>query len=104
MMAHYLRVDYSYSATTIRKIAYGKNTPTPATDPIVRQVLKAAATLRTAIVRPGAYLVDSIPWLKYLPWYGRELKREFENVKRLNLNQLNHVRQQIVSMTLPMFT
>ncbi|OAX32481.1 cytochrome P450 [Rhizopogon vinicolor AM-OR11-026] len=55
----------------------------------IERVLKA--------MRPGAYLVDSIPWLKYLPWYGRELKRGYESSKRLYIRQLNHVKQQIQS-------
>jgi len=103
-MTHYLWVDESYSVTTIRKIAYGKNTPTNATDPVIKQVLQGNALLRRSIVRPGAYLVDSIPWLKYIPWYGRELKRVFQKNKRLHLSQLNRVRQQMVSISLSMLT
>ncbi|KAG2041818.1 hypothetical protein BDR03DRAFT_945723 [Suillus americanus] len=30
------------------------------------------------VLRPGAYLVDTIPWLDHLPWYAQVLKREFE--------------------------
>ncbi|KAG2335688.1 cytochrome P450, partial [Suillus weaverae] len=56
----------TYGATTIMKVAYGKNTPTYATDPNVVEVQQTIKMV-AEILRPGAYLVDSIPWLKYLP-------------------------------------
>ncbi|KAG2346919.1 cytochrome P450 [Suillus weaverae] len=86
----------TYVATIIMIVAYGKNTPTYATDPSVvemRQIVK----LFTAIIRPGAYLVDSIPWLKYLPWYGRDLKLAFERIKKLHTGQLEWVKEQMQS-------
>jgi cytochrome P450 len=86
----------TYSATIILKVTYGKNTPTSATDP---EVIEALQMMRRfiEILRPGLYLVDSIPWLKYLPWYGRDLKLEFEKRKKFNLGQLNRVREQMQS-------
>ncbi|KAG1718603.1 cytochrome P450 [Suillus lakei] len=84
----------TYAATTITKVAYGKTTPTSATDPEARHVREHFQILRKTL-RPGAYLVDFIPWLKYLPWYAQELKRGFEESKQLNTDQLNRVKQQI---------
>jgi hypothetical protein len=84
------------------KVAHGKTTPTSATDPEVIEVRQIITVLRTA-VRPGAYLVDSIPWLKYFPWYGKGLKRGFERSERLYTNQLNRVKEQIVCSALPVF-
>lgn len=56
-------------------------------------------------LRPDAfYLVDSIPWLKHIPWYGRELKQGFERSKRLNIGQLNRVKEQMVGFALTIFT
>ncbi|KAG1816780.1 cytochrome P450 [Suillus subaureus] len=84
----------TYAATTIMKVAYGKNTPTFATDPEmveVNQFLKMARALQ----RPGAYLVDSIPWLKYFPWYGPDLKLNFERSKKLHTSDLNRVKEQM---------
>ncbi|KAG1841527.1 cytochrome P450 [Suillus subalutaceus] len=86
----------TYAATIILKVTYGKNTPTSATDPDVIEALQMMRRL-IEIMRPGAYLVDSIPWLKYLPWYGRDLKLEFESRKKFNLGQLNRVREQMQS-------
>jgi hypothetical protein len=45
-------------------------------------------------LRPDAfYLVDSIPWLKHIPWYGRELKRGVEKSKQLNIGQLHRAKE-----------
>ncbi|KAG1888059.1 cytochrome P450 [Suillus subluteus] len=84
----------TYAATTIMKVAYGKSTPTSATDPEVVEI-KQRVRMSTAVTHPGDYLVDWIPWLKYLPWYGRDLKRAFESTKKLNTGQLNRVKEQM---------
>ncbi|OAX34409.1 cytochrome P450, partial [Rhizopogon vinicolor AM-OR11-026] len=89
---HYLRV--CYASTTIMKVAYGKNAPATATDPEVIQVHQVMAIFVTAETS-GTYLVESIPWLKYLPWYDRELKRGYESSKRIHTSQLNRVKQQM---------
>jgi cytochrome P450 len=86
----------SYAATTITKVAYGRTTPTSATDPEARLIRENFQLLRKTL-RPGAYLVDMIPWLKYLPWYAQELKRGFERNRQLNTDQLNRVKRQIQS-------
>ncbi|OAX31873.1 cytochrome P450 [Rhizopogon vinicolor AM-OR11-026] len=88
----------TYAATISMKIAYGKDKITSATDPDAREAREGLHRV-AKVLRPGAYLVDSIPWLKYLPWYGRELKRGFESTRGLHMRQLNHVRQQIQSNT-----
>ncbi|KAG2339978.1 cytochrome P450 [Suillus weaverae] len=85
-----------YAATTIMKVAYGKNTPMYATDLEVVE-LRQTIKMFTAISRPGAYLVDSIPWLKYLPWYGRDLKLGFEGMKKLHTSKLECVKEQMQS-------
>ncbi|KAG2067030.1 cytochrome P450 [Suillus decipiens] len=84
----------TYSAVTITKIAYGKTTPVSASDP---DVMEARLLLRSAagVLRHGYYLVDSIPWLKYIPWYAPDLREEFERSTRRYTKQLNRVRQQI---------
>ncbi|KAG2034133.1 cytochrome P450 [Suillus americanus] len=86
----------TYAATTITKVAYGKTTPTSATDPEARLIRENFQLLRKTL-RPGAYLVDVIPWLKYLPWYGQELKQGFERNRQLNTDQLNRVKRQMQS-------
>jgi hypothetical protein len=102
-MICYLRVFESFAAATILKVAYGKTTPTSATDPEIREARQLTWRLRT-ILRHGHYLIDSIPWLKYLPGYAPELKDEFERTRRLYTGQLNRVKLQMVRVALPVFT
>ncbi|KAG1856694.1 cytochrome P450 [Suillus subalutaceus] len=87
----------TYAATTIMKVAYAKNTPTSGTDPEVVEMLQMSRMV-ARILRPGAYLVDSIPWLKYLPWYGRELKLGFESRKKVHIDDMERVKEQMTEM------
>ncbi|KAG0694288.1 cytochrome P450 [Suillus ampliporus] len=86
----------TFSATTIMKVAYGKNTPTSATDPDVIEMNKVIR-MTGAVLRPGAYLADTIPWLKYLPWYGRDLKRGAVRRHKISTGYLNRVKEQMKS-------
>ncbi|KAG2034246.1 cytochrome P450 [Suillus americanus] len=84
----------SYAVTTVLTVAYGKATPTSAADPEVRSVRQLMSIFRT-VLRPGAYWVDTIPWLRYLPWYGRKFTREFESNRKLFASQMNRLKQQL---------
>ncbi|KAG1736938.1 cytochrome P450 [Suillus paluster] len=86
----------TYDATTTMKVAYGKTTPTLATDP---EVIEMSQLIRTtgAVIRTSAYLVNTIPWLKYLPWYSRDLKQGFERRKNIYMGHLNRVKEQMQS-------
>ncbi|KAG2144723.1 cytochrome P450 [Suillus bovinus] len=87
----------TFSSTTMMKVAYGTTTPTSATDPLVREMYQLMKVV-SKLLRPDAYyLVDSIPWLKHIPWYGQELKQGFERSKRLHTGQLNRVKEQMRS-------
>ncbi|KAG1742246.1 cytochrome P450 [Suillus paluster] len=86
----------TFAAAITMKVAYGKTTPTSATDPEVIQLRKHLRVFREAVL-PGTYLVDMMPWLKYLPWYGRELRQGFEGNRQLYIYQLNRVKQQMQS-------
>ncbi|KAG1904597.1 cytochrome P450 [Suillus fuscotomentosus] len=86
----------TYAATTIMKVAYGKTAPTSATDPdVVALRRRIRFSQRAMILYPGAYLVNAIPWLKYLPWYARDLKQEFEKEKKHNIGRLNLVKEKM---------
>jgi hypothetical protein len=84
------------------KVAYGKNTPTAATDPEVIEIHQIAKVART-VLSSDPYLVEWIPWLKYLPWYCQELKREYEKSKRMDNRHMNRVRQEIVRIASQIF-
>jgi hypothetical protein len=79
-------------------VAYGKDTPTSAADPEVRAIHQYMTVFRT-VLQPGAYWVDTIPWLRYLPWYGRKLNSEFEVSRKVYFGQMNRLKQQLVRMS-----
>ncbi|KAF9245019.1 cytochrome P450 [Melanogaster broomeanus] len=94
--AHYQDHAQTYAASVILKLAYGKNTPTHATDPDVVEVRKSGHRLHAAL-RPGAYLVDIFPFLKYLPWYGQDLRKGHLLDRRLFSRQMDAVKHEMNS-------
>lgn len=89
---------HSYAASVIMAITYGKITPTSYSDPEVQQVNKCLSRLGSAI-RPGAYLVDSYPILRYVPGYLDTLQQYHREELALFRSQLDAVRQQMVFNT-----
>ena len=86
-----------YAASVILHLTYGKSTPTSNDDPEVARIHQVMQNFQQAL-RPGAYLVDRIPWLKYIPGYGREIK-EFHKIELgLFRDQMDRVRSEMVSM------
>ncbi|KIJ67582.1 hypothetical protein HYDPIDRAFT_174015 [Hydnomerulius pinastri MD-312] len=93
---HYQGHVRTYAASVVIKLTYGKSAPTHATDPDVLQVRKSLDRFR-AVFRPGAYLVDIFPFLKYLPWYGRDLRNGHADDLSLYRRQLDNVRRDMMS-------
>ncbi|KAI9461381.1 cytochrome P450 [Boletus coccyginus] len=83
-----------YAASVIMSITYGKTTPTAYSDPEVVAVNRCLARFGQAM-RPGAYLVDTYPILKYVPGYLTQLKKWHEEELALFQGQLNLVREQM---------
>ncbi|KAF8549342.1 cytochrome P450 [Imleria badia] len=83
-----------FSASVTLRLTYGKSTPTSNDDPEVVRIHKASKNFQRTM-RPGAYLVDRIPLLKWIPGYGRELK-EYHNFEiQLYRDQLDRVRSEM---------
>ena len=85
----------SYAASVILRVTYGKTSPTSNDDPEVVRIRQVLLNFETAL-RPGAYFVDRIPWLKYVPGYGRQLKEFHRYELALFRDQLNRVRDDMV--------
>ncbi|KAG1754084.1 cytochrome P450 [Suillus paluster] len=72
----------TFVSSVIMKVAYGKNTRTFAGDLELKDARQRIEELGKS-QRPGAYLVDSIPWLRYIPWYGKDLREGFERGRKI---------------------
>ncbi|KAG1810570.1 cytochrome P450 [Suillus subaureus] len=83
-----------YAASVVMSFTYGKTTPTSYTDPEIVAVNKSLARFGQAI-RPGAYLVDTYPILRFVPGYLSQLKAWHQEELALFNGQLDAVRRQM---------
>lgn len=90
--------DPRYAASVVMSLTYGKMTPTSYSDSEVLAISKSTARLGNAL-RPGAYLVDSYPFLKHIPVFTSKLRRYHEEELALFSNQVNTVKQRMVSIS-----
>lgn len=84
-----------YAASVVMSFTYGKTTPTSYTDPEIVTVNKCIGRFGRA-VRPGAYLVDTYPILRFVPGYLSQLKVWHQEELALFKGQLDAVRRQMV--------
>lgn len=89
-------VHFSYAAAVMLRVTYGMASPTSNDDPEVVRIRQVLGNFQT-VMRPGAYLVERIPWLRYVPGYGRQLKEFHQFELALFRDQLNRVREDMVS-------
>lgn len=94
---HVLTPSCRYSASVIIRVTYGKNTPTSNDDPEVQRIHQVVASTQKAM-RPGAFLVDRIPIIKYLPGYGRQLNEWHRFEIKLFREQLARVKCSMASV------
>ncbi|KAJ7587116.1 cytochrome P450 [Mycena floridula] len=85
-----------YAASVIMTLAYGKTTSTLYSDPEVRQINEYTRRLGVA-ARPGSYLVDAFPLLRYVPFYLSTLRSYHREELALFRSQLEAVRSKMVS-------
>ncbi|KAG2124871.1 cytochrome P450 [Suillus clintonianus] len=83
-----------YSASVILRVTYGKSTPTAYTDPEIVRIYKVLKHFEL-VMRPGAYLVDRVPLLRYLPGYGKQLNEWHNEELSLYRHQLGRVEREI---------
>ncbi|KAG2072915.1 cytochrome P450 [Suillus decipiens] len=83
-----------YAASVVMSFTYGKTTPTSYTDPEVVSVSQSLARFGKAM-RPGAYLVDTYPILRFIPGYLSQLKAWHREELALFDGQLDVVRKQM---------
>ncbi|KAJ3991791.1 cytochrome P450 [Lentinula boryana] len=82
-----------YAAAVVMALAYGK-VPHSFEDPEVQAVNRCLTRLGYAM-RPGAWKVDVVPFLKYIPGYLNELKAGHKEELGLFKSQLQEVREKM---------
>ncbi|KAG1869131.1 cytochrome P450 [Suillus tomentosus] len=86
--------NMSYSASLTLSVTYGKITPTSYKDPAVLDIQRFSARLGRA-VRPGEYLVDAYPILRFVPGYLSQLKAWNREEMVFYQEHLDEVRRQM---------
>ncbi|OSC97213.1 cytochrome P450 [Trametes coccinea BRFM310] len=83
-----------YAASVIMSLTYGKMTPTSYSDPEVKKINLLVERLGSAM-RPGAHLVDSYPFLKYIPGLTSELQKWHREELDLFSSQIQGVKERL---------
>jgi cytochrome P450 len=91
---HHMEHAQRYASSVVLRLSYGKSTPTSRNDSEVVHVYEALERFQEAL-RPGAYLVDQIPVLRYLPGYGKELNKYHQHELGLFREQMNRVKDEV---------
>jgi hypothetical protein len=79
------------------RVMYGKTTPVSLTqDPYILHLKRMVPIVQGALL-PGAYKVDHYPILRYVPWYGRQLKKWGEEEYQMLMWYLSQYKSQMVS-------
>ncbi|KAJ8589773.1 cytochrome P450 [Rhizopogon salebrosus TDB-379] len=83
-----------FAASVILRVTYGKSTPTAADDPEVARIRKVMEVFQI-VMRPGAFLVDRVPILRYFPGYGKQLTEWRRQELGLYSHQLGRVKSEM---------
>ncbi|KAH7922018.1 cytochrome P450 [Leucogyrophana mollusca] len=85
-----------YAASVILRITYGKSTPTSVNDQEVVRINKVGRNF-LSVVLPGAYLIERIPLLRYVPGYTRDLDQWHDEELQLFTEQVDRVKSEVAT-------
>ncbi|EIW80542.1 cytochrome P450 [Coniophora puteana RWD-64-598 SS2] len=83
-----------YAASVVLQITYGKPAPSSFEDPAIVAIHKIADRF-LGMLKPGAYLVGRLPWLRYVPGYAPEIKRYRKEELEVHLGQVDATRRSV---------
>ncbi|KAK0451911.1 cytochrome P450 [Armillaria borealis] len=83
-----------YAASVVITLTYGKPSTTSYSDPLVQKILLFAHRFGT-VVRPGAYWVDSVPILQYVPGYLSQLRKWHKEELAFSRSSVDAVKEKI---------
>ncbi|EMD34421.1 hypothetical protein CERSUDRAFT_97680 [Gelatoporia subvermispora B] len=83
-----------YAASFIMEVTFGKTTPTSYSDPEVKAINQVVVNFGNALL-PGKYLVNSFPFLKYIPFFVSHLKKMHKAEITLYREQLGIVKEKM---------
>ncbi|KAK0199583.1 cytochrome P450 [Desarmillaria ectypa] len=96
--AKHMNYAKEYAASFILSLAYGRMGSVDVSDSEIVAIRRSLKRVGAA-VRPGAYMVDEYPFLRYLPFYRPELRSWHAEELSLYRNQVAGVKDNMVSDT-----
>lgn len=76
-------------------MTYGKSAPTAIANPEFVRLCRVVDNFQS-VIRPGAYLVDRVPLLRYLPGYGKQIYKWHNEELELFRYHLSRVKSEVV--------
>jgi hypothetical protein len=90
---------YRFAASLIMSMTYGKNSPTYYSDPEVQEINRNGSRLGTLTqIGVRSHIIDLYPFLRYVPWITKTLRKWHEDELNLFSRQVNIVRKQVVCL------
>ena len=84
-----------YAASVVISMTYGKTTPTSYSDPEVQCMHRCLRRLGAAL-RPGAHIIDTYPFLRYIPGMTTELRKGHQEELELFRGEVAKVKAKLV--------
>lgn len=88
-----------YAASVVITMTYGKTTPTSYSDPEVRCMHRCLRRLGAAL-RPGANIIDTYPFLQYIPGFTTQLRKGHQEELELFRGEVAKVKAKLVPLPL----
>lgn len=84
-----------YAASVIITLTYGKPSTTTYSDPLVQKIMMFMRRFGT-VARQGAYWVDTVPILQYVPGYLSDLHKWHKEELAFSRSSVDTVKDKIV--------
>ncbi|KAG1907325.1 cytochrome P450 [Suillus fuscotomentosus] len=83
-----------FASSIVLRVTYGKSAPTAIANPEFVRLCRVVDNFQS-VIRPGAYLVDRVPLLRYLPGYGKQIYKWHNEELELFRYHLRRVKSEV---------
>ncbi|KAG1863418.1 cytochrome P450 [Suillus tomentosus] len=83
-----------FASSIVLRVTYGKSAPTAIDNPEFVRLCRVVDNFQS-VIRPGAYLVDRVPLLRYLPGYGKQIYKWHNEELELFRYHLSRVKSEV---------
>ncbi|KAG1806933.1 cytochrome P450 [Suillus plorans] len=91
---NYEKHTQRFASSIVLRVTYGKSAPTAIANPEFVRLCRVVDNFQS-VIRPGAYLVDRVPLLRYLPGYGKQIYKWHNEELELFRYHLRRVKSEV---------